>query len=165
MTAFRIRSPRAEDLPALNDVFRRSSLSNDGDTAALLAHPDALILSAATILAGGTRVAIEPADGIVGFATSRDTDIDGVLELEDLFVDPDWMRNGIATLLLHDIARQRNVTSIEVTANPHALGFYQHVGFRPVGQAQTRFGPAPRMRLDLTTPQQTSPRPQAHPSA
>lgn len=152
--AFRIRSPGADDLAALTDVFRRASLSNDGDTAALLAHPEVLVLSEAAILAGGTRVAIEPAGRIVGFATARETETEGVLELEDLFVAPEWMRNGIATLLVHDIARtarQRHVSGVEVTANPHALAFYQRVGFRPVGQAQTRFGPAPRMRLDLAT--------------
>jgi ribosomal protein S18 acetylase RimI-like enzyme len=152
MTTFRIRSARAGDLSALTDVFRRSSLSNDGDQALLLAHPDALVLSAETILAGGTRLATEPAHSIVGFVTSREAD--GVLELEDLFVDPDWMRNGIATLLMHDVAhtaRQRDITRIEVTANPHALAFYRHVGFRPAGDARTRFGLAPRMHLDLTS--------------
>jgi GNAT superfamily N-acetyltransferase len=151
VTAFRIRSACADDLPALADVFRRSSLSHDGDRAALLTHPDALVLSDEAILAGGTRVATEPGGGIVGFATSRD--IDGVFELDDLFVDPDWMRNGIATLLVSDIARigrDQAITGIAVTANPHALPFYRHVGFRAAGQTETQFGPAPRMHLDLT---------------
>jgi ribosomal protein S18 acetylase RimI-like enzyme len=151
VTAFRIRSARADDLPALTDVFRRSSLSNDGNKAQLLAHPDALVLSEESILAGGTRLATEPTDRIVGFVTSREAD--GILELDDLFVDPDWMRRGVATLLMRDvtrIARQRNITRIEVTANPHALAFYRRIGFRLAGETQTRFGPAPRMYLDPT---------------
>jgi ribosomal protein S18 acetylase RimI-like enzyme len=151
VTTFRIRSARADDLPALTDVFRRASLSNDGDRAALLANPDTLVLSGEAVLAGGTRVAVEPGGGVVGFATSRD--VDGGFELDDLFVDPDWMRNGVATLLVHDIARigrERAVAGIAVTANPHALAFYRHAGFRPAGQTETRFGPAPRMYLDLT---------------
>lgn len=133
------------------DVFRRASLSNDGDRAALLAHPDALVLSEGALLAGGTRVATEYGGGVVGFATSRN--VDGVFELDDLFVDPDWMRNGVATLLVRDIARigrDQAVAGIAVTANPHALAFYRHVGFRPAGQTRTEFGPAPRMYLDLT---------------
>ncbi|MBO0879495.1 MAG: GNAT family N-acetyltransferase [Mycobacterium sp.] len=151
MTTFRIRPAHADDLPALADVYRRASLSNGGDEAALLAHPDALVLSGGAVLAGGTRVATEPGGGVVGFATTRD--VDGVFELDDLFVDPDWMRNGIATLLVRDIARigrDQAIAGIAVTANPHALAFYHHAGFRPAGQTQTRFGPAPRMYLDLS---------------
>lgn len=150
MTTFRVRSARADDLPALAGVYRRASLSNDGDQAALLAHPDALVLSGEAVLAGGTRVATEPGGGVVGFATTRD--VDGVFELDDLFVDPDWMRNGVATLLVRDIARigrDQAIAGIAVTANPHALAFYRHAGFRPAGQTRTRFGQAPRMYLDL----------------
>lgn len=36
---------------------------------------------------------------------------------------------------------------IEVTANPHAMAFSRSVGFD--GVAQTRVGPAPRMRLSV----------------
>jgi hypothetical protein len=32
-------------------------------------------------------------------------------------------------------------------ANPQAGGFYERVGFVSAGEAQTRFGPAPRMAL------------------
>jgi ribosomal protein S18 acetylase RimI-like enzyme len=63
------------------------------------------------------------------------------------------MRNGIATLLMHDVARtarQRDITRIEVIANPYALAFYQYLGFRPTGEAPIRFGLAPRMYLDPT---------------
>jgi hypothetical protein len=41
------------------------------------------------------------------------------------------------------------VSRIEVTANPHAMAFYERAGFVPDGTAETRFGAAPRMRLDL----------------
>ena len=36
---------------------------------------------------------------------------------------------------------------IDVVANPQALAFYDAVGFKPAGEAQTRFGSAPRMSL------------------
>jgi hypothetical protein len=38
---------------------------------------------------------------------------------------------------------------IEVVANPQAVAFYEAVGFVEDGEAQTRFGPAPRMSLAL----------------
>jgi ribosomal protein S18 acetylase RimI-like enzyme len=62
------------------------------------------------------------------------------------------MRRGIATALVADataIARARGATCLEVTANGHALDFYVAVGFVEAGIAETTFGPAVRMRLDL----------------
>jgi hypothetical protein len=34
-------------------------------------------------------------------------------------------------------------------ANPQAVAFYEAVGFKPAGEAQTRFGSAPRMSLTV----------------
>lgn len=144
-----IRTAEFGDLDAVRSLFRRSSLSNDGDREVLLANPDALVFDPAPIRAHRTRVAVD--DGrLVGFATTCPRgEID---ELEDLFVDPERMRRGIATALVADataIARARGASCIEVTANGHALDFYVTVGFVVSGDAETPFGPAVRMRLDL----------------
>jgi len=40
-------------------------------------------------------------------------------------------------------------TRIDVFANPQAVAFYERVGFRASGVAETRFGSAPRMSLAL----------------
>jgi GNAT superfamily N-acetyltransferase len=72
------------------------------------------------------------------------------MELEDLFVDPDWRRRGIATALVSrivDVVRARGGQCLEVTANPHAQGFYSAAGFADCGVAETEFGAAPRKRL------------------
>ena len=142
-----IRRADEADLEALRGLFRRASLSNEGDRAHLLASPDALHWSGDGLAAGGTRVATDGDGRIVGFATVVGVD-DGV-ELEDLFVDPDWMRRGVATRLLREIvagARRDGARWIEVTGNPHAAAFYRSVGFTRVGDDQTRFSPAPRLR-------------------
>ena len=136
-----IRAAEPEDTAALRDLFRRSSLSNEGDRAALLAHPEALEFEAGE---GRTRVAV--VDGrIVGFATL----VAG--ELEDLFVDPGWMRRGIGRALVLDavaVVRASGLGRIEVTANDHALRFYEEMGFVREGTVETEFGPACRMYLD-----------------
>ena len=75
------------------------------------------------------------------------------MELEDLFVDPDHMRRGIATALIDRIAevlRPRGADRLQVTANPDALGFYRAVEFIECGVAETEFGPAPRMVLAIS---------------
>ena len=74
------------------------------------------------------------------------------MELEDLFVDPTWMRRGIATALVHcvsDVLRSRGAATLEVTASPDALQFYRAVGFIDIGITQTAFGSAPQMQLRL----------------
>jgi GNAT superfamily N-acetyltransferase len=135
------------DLPAASDIYRSASLSNAGDRDNLLAHPDYLILGPEGLAEGRTYVA-EEEGSLVGFATWIEAG--GVFELEDLFVDPGWRRRGIAAALVNRIAqvlRARGVERLEVTANPHAMGFYRTAGFTDCGAANTVFGTAPRMTL------------------
>jgi GNAT superfamily N-acetyltransferase len=149
MSDIRIRSARPQDAPALRDIFGRASLSNEGDRAHLLAEPDTLEWSDAPIGEGRTRVATVE-ERLIGFATY--VPADDAFELDDLFVDPAWTRRGAATRLLEDVAsigRSSGIRAITVTANPHALDFYRRAGFVPAGSTETKFGPAPRMRLDL----------------
>jgi len=149
VTTLLIRDAGPADLPVLRDVFRRSSLSNEGDRAKLLAHPDILELSDVAVTEG--RVLAAVSDGvIVGFATWLPTA--GAVELDDLFVDPDRMRLGIGRALVQEVADRagsRGAHRIEVTANPHARAFYAKVGFVADGYVQTTFGPAIRMHFDL----------------
>lgn len=142
-----IRLGAPADHPAAAAIYRRASLSNAGDRAALIAHPEHLVLIPDGLAEGRTFVA-EQDGSVVGFATWSQAE-DG-LELEDLFVDPRWMRRGIATALLAhvvDAVRARGASCLRVTANPHALAFYRAAGFVDIGDTATDFGPAARMAL------------------
>lgn len=137
------------DLPAASDVYRSASLSNEGDRDNLLGHPESLVLGPEGLAEGRTYVA-EEEGSLVGFATWIAAG--GVVELEDLFVDPGWRRRGIAAALVNRIAqvlRARGVQRLEVTANPHAMGFYRAAGFTDCGVARTVLGTAPRMTLAI----------------
>jgi GNAT superfamily N-acetyltransferase len=145
-----IRPAVPEDVEALREIFRAASLSNPGDRTALLAHPEVLLWSGDSIAEGQTWVAIMDDGTIAGFATAVPTD--GALELDDLFVAPNRMRQGVAGRLIEAVAthaRHLGTGSLHVTANPHALAFYESAGFVPDGFAETRFGPAQRLRLDI----------------
>jgi GNAT superfamily N-acetyltransferase len=150
VTSVVIRDAVSGDMPALRQVYRRSSLSNDGDRPNLLANPEVLEYPDLGVREGRTRAAV--ADGeIVGFASWLGAG--EAIEIEDLFVDPEWMRKGIGMALVLDliaIARGRGIGRVEVTANQHALAFYHKAGFVAYRTEATRFGPAPRMRLDVT---------------
>lgn len=148
-TVAMIRLGAPADLSAAAGVYRRASLSNAGDRDKLLAHPEYLILSPEGLAEGRTYVAEE--DGsVVGFATWAEAD--GTIELEDLFVDPDWRRRGVATALVRrivDVLRAQGVECLEVTANPHAQGFYSAAGFTGCSVAETDSGIVSRMKLAI----------------
>ena len=147
--AFEIRDAVPADLAALRDIYRRASLSNEGDRVTLLANPDALEFPGLGGDDRRTRVATAD-DRITGFATS--VPAGDVIELDDLFVDPGWMRQGAGRALVVDavaIARELGAGRVEVTANPHALVFYGKAGFISDHGVQTRFGPGLRMHIDV----------------
>ena len=144
-----IRRGVLSDLPAATAVFQSASLSNAGDRDNLLAHQEYLALQPDGLADGRTYVA-ERGGALVGFATWNESG--GSYELEDLFVDPAWMRHGIATALVGRIAgilRAHGVRHLEVTANPHAMEFYRAAGFVDHGTARTVFGVAARMVLHI----------------
>jgi GNAT superfamily N-acetyltransferase len=137
MSTVYVRDARADDEPTLARIFQRASLSNAGDRGALLADPEALEMSDDLVARGRTRVATF-ANGVV--------------------VDPDAMRRGVARQLIRRIvteAATEDVVRIDVTANPHALGFYEAVGFVAGAPVDTQFGPAQRMHLDVASAQRT----------
>ena len=141
-----IRNAVNAERDTLRGVFRRASLSNEDDRSYLLGHPESFVLSEEGVRQGRTRVAVESNGTIVGFASYRIAQ--SVIELEDLFVDPPWMRQGVGRALVLDIvaiARAQGFERLEVTANPHAMAFYQSMGFGVDHMEKTEFYPAPRM--------------------
>ena len=104
-------------------------------------HPEFLEWSGEPAREGRTRVAT--CDGeLVGFLSFIDNE--EATEIEDLFVDPDWMRRGVATALIEDAAATHGV--LVVDANRHALAFYESAGFLIEGEVALEVGTALRMR-------------------
>lgn len=145
-----IRDATIDDLPTLRSVFRRASLTNVDDRPLFEEHPELLDLPEEAVREGRTRAAV--VDGVVvGFASALVGP--SSVELEDLFVDPDHMRQGIARALVDDLrstAAAAGRPRVEVDGNAHALAFYESVGFVSVGEVQLEHGTAIRMHLDLT---------------
>jgi GNAT superfamily N-acetyltransferase len=137
-----IRNAAVDEADSLRDIFRRASLTIEGDRELFDIHPDWLLWDEEMI--PFTRVAVVD-KRVVGFASARPAD--DFLELEDLFTDPDWMRKGVASALIEDI--KWGGKRIEVTANPYAIEFYKSVGFITDGVINTQGGLAPRMLLDV----------------
>ncbi|WP_246553624.1 GNAT family N-acetyltransferase [Paenibacillus tritici] len=106
-----IRNAVFDDIGLLRDVYRRASLTVEEDRDLFAAHPEWLVWDDKML--PFTRVAVVNGR-IAGFASA--CPVNGCLELEDLFTDPEWMRQGVAMALIKDIARRG--VRIEVTASP-----------------------------------------------
>jgi GNAT superfamily N-acetyltransferase len=145
-----IRDGTAGEAPSLEALQRRSSDLWEEHREQLAAHPDAIELPQSYIDHGWVRVAADDQGTPIGFSVV----IPGsglAYELDGLFVDPAHMRAGVGRALVEDaaaLASRRGAAWLDVTAGP-ARGFYERVGFCLVGAAQTRFGPAVRMRREL----------------
>lgn len=145
-----IRRARAADHDMLEAVEWRAGLALDEYRDQLLAHPDVIHVPPDFIDAGRVLVA-EVDDEIAGFAAWLPVG-DGVAELDGLFVDPALWRRGIGRRLIRALrtaVRDEDMDLIFVVANPGAEAFYRHCDFVRTGEADTQFGQAFTMELDM----------------
>jgi GNAT superfamily N-acetyltransferase len=151
LAGHRIRDAVPEEASALEALQRRSSDVWEEYRAELAAHPDAIEPPHRAIAEGRVRVAVDASERRLGFSVVNPVEA-GRCELDDLFVEPDWMGTGIGRLLVDDVAVRAaagGASHVDVIANPNALGFYERVGFRASGDVSTRFGRGIRMSLEL----------------
>ena len=153
-----IRDARPDEADALEALQRRASDVWEEYRAQLAAHPDAIAGPDKAIAEGRVRVAVDAVGRRLGFSTVLPVQ-NGRCELDDLFVEPDRMRQGVGRILVADLIARAHFAGadyIDVSANPNAVAFYTRLGFLVTGETSTRFGPAPRMTLDLR-PRSTRP--------
>ena len=146
-----IRDGTAAQRADLEALQRRSSDVWEEYREQLAANPDAIALPQSFIDNGWTRVAVVAGEAPIGFSVVIPAD-GGVHELDGLFVEPGHMHRGVGRALVEDAAARAahaGAACLEVTAGP-AQGFYERVGFTVIGSTETRFGPAVRMRREVT---------------
>jgi GNAT superfamily N-acetyltransferase len=104
-----------------------------------------------------TRVfwAAEDSEGqVVGFAGLWPA-VDGVAEVDPLYVEPTLQRGGVGRLLWLELeahARDVGAERIVLDSDPHAVGFYLRMGCRVIGEAPSGSIPGrllPRMEKVL----------------
>lgn len=145
-----IRPTLASEHHSLEALHWRASLANEGDREALLAQHDAIELPLQQIIQGEVFVA-ERANMIVGFFNMVPRE-DGDIELDGLFVEPSYWRQGIGQLLVEYSARKAKKMGakfLHVIGNPHAEQFYIACGFEMLGSQQMQLGIGLLMRLKL----------------
>lgn len=145
-----MRGARPGDVPALRQIFQAAAWSNVEDRPLLTEHPEFLDWDGVAAFEGRTQVAVVE-DHVVGFVSSVERE--ETIEIEDLFVDPEWMRRGVAsTLVDHVVARAREAgrRRVVVDANTHALAFYRRAAFVDQFEVQLEHGTAIRMHRDVS---------------
>ena len=82
-------------------------------------------------------------DGVIVAWVGLVPPADGVAVLDDLWVDPGWMRHGLGSRLFHLAAaraRELGAARLEWGAERHALGFYETMGGRFLHPYVTEWG-------------------------
>jgi len=146
------RLARVDERDTLEALQRRASLKDEFYREQLLSLPGALELPSGFIEQGLVIVA-EDSDRPLGFAVVLFPSA-GRSELEGLFVDPPYWRQGVGTLLIGATlahAKAAGARHIDVVASPTAREFYECCGFYITGEARTTFGPALAMTRSVNT--------------
>ncbi len=83
-------------------------------------------------------------------------DKDGIAWLENLWVLPEFIGKGVGKELFHHaiaLARGRGYKSLQLDADPNALGFYEKMGMKKIGERQSEVDGSlrilPIMEIDL----------------
>lgn len=81
---------------------------------------------------------VEDGDRPIAFYTLDDHN--GTAWLENLWVLPEYIGKGIGKELFHHataLARRRGYKSLQLEADPNAMGFYEKMGMKKVGERQS----------------------------
>ncbi|MDY0882407.1 GNAT family N-acetyltransferase [Dongia soli] len=150
----RLRSARPREAAALTDLALLSKASWGYDAAFMARCRKVMTISPEDIRRHPYYVAEDSRDrltGFYGFAV-----IDGLLNLDWLFVMPDQQRRGIGTHLFRHaitLARGLGFAYFQITSDPHAEDFYRRQGAVVAGAVPSDLSPArylPLLRFDLT---------------
>jgi len=143
--AFRVRSARPEDIPALMRL-KRLLAQGENSLHAVCASEADWRRDGFGPDAGFLAFVAEDSSGVVGMATCSTRVVTGwngpVIFLQDLFVEPHCRKHGVASALMARVATlARDVGSpiveLTVRADNPAQNFYLRAGFQPLPHCLT----------------------------
>jgi len=133
-----IRLARLEEASALSELCVRSKATWGYDEAFMALARAVLQVSPEQIATGDVWVATAADRTVAGIVALGPSEQPDTLDLDKLFVEPQWIRTGVGrALVAHavDEARRRGARRLTVLADPNAAGFYERNGARRIGEA------------------------------
>ena len=147
-----IRRARPDEADALTALATRAKAHWGYDAEFMARVLDAMSLSGADVEAHEVWLLEDTTGRVVGFHRVIPGD---PAEVEDMWVEPDAMGNGHGRRLFEHamaVARASGASALELDADPNAVGFYERMGMRRIGETSSTLiaGRAlPRMRISL----------------
>ena len=157
MISLRLRPARSGEAAALSALAVRSKGHWGYDEQFMATCARELTWNETELASVVIWVAENQAGKMLGFCELRLAD--GLLELDALYVDPSAMGQGAGKALwskAEDAAREWSARAIGLDADPHAVGFYEHMGAKVVGEAPSGSIPGrmlPRMESTIVNPE------------
>jgi GNAT superfamily N-acetyltransferase len=148
----RIRPARLDEADALTTLALRSKRTWGYTDDFMARAADELTLTRADLEQDVVEV-LEVRGRLAGFYRLQWREAEAWLE--DLFVEPEVMGTGVGRRLFSracEVAREWGATFLALESDPHAEGFYRHLGAECVGNHESRLVPGrflPRMRVRL----------------
>ena len=151
----RIRPAREDEADLLTALIMRSKAHWGYDSAWLEAWRPDLTLDAGTIARDAVFCAEDVESGAVAGVSHLYRQSDGTVYLDDFFIDPAYMGQGVgAQLWRHAVewTAAQGALALELSADPNARPFYEHMGAVVVGWQASSIVPGrrlPQMRYEL----------------
>src|SRR6202162_4106679 len=104
----------------------------------------ALTITVPLISANCVQVAQDSTSEVVGVVLVTPTSLQGIAQLDGLFVDPAHWKRGIGRVLFGAaVARAKRIKAgaLMITAEPSAEGFYKRMGAIRIGEGPFNFSP------------------------
>ncbi|MEO4042514.1 GNAT family N-acetyltransferase [Hoeflea sp. CAU 1731] len=143
-----------QDAMILTDLSMRSKQSNGYDDAFMDACRDELSVTPELLRAHRYWIA-EAGNSVCGYACLAVDDDGAQGEVAAFFVDPAWKRKGVGRMLWETLltgARELQLKTLYLDADPSAVPFYEALGFGKIKDAPSGSIPGrtiPHMRISL----------------
>src|SRR5260370_38251288 len=133
-----VRPARIDEADTLSALCFRSKAVWGYDAPFMALARAALRVSLGEIAAGNVWVAAAADGSIAGVVALAATERPDTLDLNKLFIDPQFIRTGFGRMLLaHAVAeaRRRGARRLTILADPYAAAFYERQGVCRIGEA------------------------------
>ena len=148
----RLRQPEMSELTELSALCQRSKAHWGYDSAFIAACAQELTVTEDELRMDVFQLAVKDTE-VLGMAQLHFSAAE--VEMDRLYVDPNAIGMGVGQRLFAwaiTEAKSRGAVRMKVVADPHAVGFYLHMGARIVGETPSGSIPGrmlPELSLDL----------------